>query len=114
MLTLRGLALLHAEVDTPSRSPKREVGGLNMGSLDGRLILLGVTGSIAAYKSAELARALTAEGADVQVLMSHTAQQFIGPLTLADADPAPADDRPARAAARPAHRAHRRRGHGRL
>jgi phosphopantothenoylcysteine decarboxylase/phosphopantothenate--cysteine ligase len=52
------------------------------GSLEGRLILLGVTGSIAAYKSAELARALTAAGADVQVLMSHTAQQFIGPLTL--------------------------------
>jgi len=50
--------------------------------LEGRLILLGVTGSIAAYKSAELARALTAAGADVQVLMSHTAQQFIGPLTL--------------------------------
>ena len=53
-----------------------------MGNLDGRLILLGVTGSIAAYKSAELARALTAAGADVQVLMTHTAQQFIGPLTL--------------------------------
>ncbi len=52
------------------------------GALEGRLILLGVTGSIAAYKSAELARALTAAGADVQVLMSHTAQQFIGPLTL--------------------------------
>jgi len=52
------------------------------GKLQGRLILLGVTGSIAAYKSAELARALTAEGADVQVLMSHTAQAFIGPLTL--------------------------------
>ena len=52
------------------------------GKLQGRLILLGVTGSIAAYKSAELARALIAEGADVQVLMSWTAQQFIGPLTL--------------------------------
>ena len=51
-------------------------------SLEGRLILLGVTGSISAYKSAELARALTAAGADVQVLMSHTAQKFIGPLTL--------------------------------
>jgi phosphopantothenoylcysteine decarboxylase/phosphopantothenate--cysteine ligase len=50
--------------------------------LEGRLIALGVTGSIAAYKSAELARALTAAGADVQVLMSHTAQQFIGSLTL--------------------------------
>ena len=53
-----------------------------MGSLEGRLILLGVTGSIAAYKSAELARALTAAGADVQPLMTHTAQAFLGPLTL--------------------------------
>lgn len=53
-----------------------------MSALEGRLIVLGVTGSIAAYKSAELARALTAAGADVQVLMSHTAQAFIGPLTL--------------------------------
>ena len=53
-----------------------------MKALEGRLILLGVTGSIAAYKSAEMARALIAEGADVQVLMSWTAQQFIGPLTL--------------------------------
>lgn len=53
-----------------------------MSSLEGRLILLGVTGSIAAYKSAELARALTAGGADVQPLMTHSAQAFIGPLTL--------------------------------
>ena len=52
------------------------------GSLEGRLILLGVTGSIAAYKSAELARALIAGGADVQPLMSHSAQAFLGPLTL--------------------------------
>jgi phosphopantothenoylcysteine decarboxylase / phosphopantothenate---cysteine ligase len=50
--------------------------------LAGRFILLGVTGSIAAYKSAEVARALAAEGADVQPLMSHSAQAFIGPLTL--------------------------------
>ena len=83
------------------------------GPLDGRLILLGVTGSIAAYKAAELLRALTRRGADVQVLMTQTAQAFLGPLTLADADPTPVDDRPARAAARPAHRAHRRRRHGR-
>ncbi|HYI22949.1 MAG TPA: bifunctional phosphopantothenoylcysteine decarboxylase/phosphopantothenate--cysteine ligase CoaBC [Candidatus Limnocylindrales bacterium] len=53
-----------------------------MSSLEGRLILLGVTGSIAAYKSAEIARALTAAGADVQPLMTHTAQAFLGPLTL--------------------------------
>ncbi|MDP8904285.1 MAG: bifunctional phosphopantothenoylcysteine decarboxylase/phosphopantothenate--cysteine ligase CoaBC [Chloroflexota bacterium] len=51
-------------------------------SLAGRLILLGVTGSIAAYKSAELARLLTAAGADVQPLMTHSAQAFLGPLTL--------------------------------
>ena len=52
------------------------------GSLEGRLILLGVTGSIAAYKAAELVRLLSAAGADVQALMTHTAAQFIGPLTL--------------------------------
>lgn len=53
-----------------------------MSDLHGRLILLGVTGSIAAYKSAELCRALTAGGADVQTLMSRSAQAFIGALTL--------------------------------
>jgi phosphopantothenoylcysteine decarboxylase/phosphopantothenate--cysteine ligase len=53
-----------------------------MGSLDGRLILLGVTGSIAAYKSAELSRALTGAGADVQTLLSRSASAFIGALTL--------------------------------
>lgn len=50
--------------------------------LEGRLVLLGVTGSIAAYKAAELVRLLAAAGADVQVLMTHSAAQFIGPLTL--------------------------------
>ncbi len=52
------------------------------GQMRGRLILLGVTGSIAAYKAAELARLLIAAGAEVQVLMTHSATQFIGPLTL--------------------------------
>lgn len=50
--------------------------------LAGRFVLLGVTGSIAAYKAAELVRLLIAAGADVQVLMTHSAAQFIGPLTL--------------------------------
>jgi phosphopantothenoylcysteine decarboxylase/phosphopantothenate--cysteine ligase len=50
--------------------------------LDGRLVLLGVTGSIAAYKAAELVRQLQAAGAEVQVLMTHSATRFIGPLTL--------------------------------
>jgi phosphopantothenoylcysteine decarboxylase/phosphopantothenate--cysteine ligase len=51
--------------------------------LSGRLILLGVTGSIAAYKAAELLRELTRAGAEVQVMMSEAATHFIGPLTMA-------------------------------
>jgi len=50
--------------------------------LEGRLILLGVTGSIAAYKAAELMRQLLAAGADVQVMMSRASTHFIGPLTM--------------------------------
>jgi phosphopantothenoylcysteine decarboxylase/phosphopantothenate--cysteine ligase len=52
------------------------------GPLDGRFVLLGVSGSIAAYKAAELVRQLQAAGADVQVLMTHSATRFLGPLTL--------------------------------
>jgi phosphopantothenoylcysteine decarboxylase/phosphopantothenate--cysteine ligase len=52
------------------------------GRLEGRLIVLGVTGSIAAYKAAELARALIAEGAEVQALMTASGARFLGPLTL--------------------------------
>jgi phosphopantothenoylcysteine decarboxylase/phosphopantothenate--cysteine ligase len=51
-------------------------------ALADRLVVLGVTGSIAAYKAAELCRALVAEGADVQVLLTHSAAQFVGPLTF--------------------------------
>lgn len=50
--------------------------------LAGRLILLAVTGSIAAYKAAELARLLVAAGAEVQPLMTASATHFLGPLTL--------------------------------
>jgi phosphopantothenoylcysteine decarboxylase/phosphopantothenate--cysteine ligase len=50
--------------------------------LEGRLIALGVTGSIAAYKAVELLRALQAEGADVVVLLSHSASRFVAPLTF--------------------------------
>jgi phosphopantothenoylcysteine decarboxylase/phosphopantothenate--cysteine ligase len=53
-----------------------------MSRLDGRLIALGVTGSIAAYKAVELLRLLQAEGADVVVLLSHSASQFVGALTF--------------------------------
>ncbi|MCF2447395.1 bifunctional phosphopantothenoylcysteine decarboxylase/phosphopantothenate--cysteine ligase CoaBC [Dyadobacter sp. CY345] len=52
-------------------------------SLNGKKILLGVSGSIAAYKSALLVRLLIKEGAEVQVVMTESAHQFITPLTLA-------------------------------
>ena len=45
-------------------------------------ILLGVTGSIAAYKAAELARAMMKKGWDVWVVMSACATQYVGPLTF--------------------------------
>lgn len=46
-------------------------------------ILLGVTGGIAAYKAAELTRALVERGAQVQVVMTAAAQEFVRPLTFA-------------------------------
>jgi phosphopantothenoylcysteine decarboxylase/phosphopantothenate--cysteine ligase len=54
-----------------------------MGTLHGKRIILGVTGSIAAYKTAELTRLLIKAGAEVQVLMTEAACRFITPLTLA-------------------------------
>src|SRR5207302_3246989 len=45
-------------------------------------IVLGVTGSIAAYKSAELASLLVKQGHEVFVVMTHDAIEFISPLTL--------------------------------
>jgi phosphopantothenoylcysteine decarboxylase / phosphopantothenate---cysteine ligase len=52
------------------------------GRLQNRRIALGITGSIAAYKAVELLRMLQAEGADVRVLMTRSAVEFVGPLTL--------------------------------
>ena len=54
-----------------------------MGELQGKHIVLGVTGGIAAYKSANLIRLLVKEGAEVQVIMTPNAKEFITPLTLA-------------------------------
>jgi len=45
-------------------------------------ILLGVTGSIAAYKACELTRLLVKDGHDVQVLMTASATKFVAPLTF--------------------------------
>ena len=51
--------------------------------LAGRRILLGITGSIAAYKAAVLCRLLKTAGAEVRVVMTPLAKQFITPLTMA-------------------------------
>ncbi len=53
-----------------------------MRALDGKKILVGVSGSIAAYKAAMLVRLLVKQGAEVQVLMTAAAKGFISPLTL--------------------------------
>lgn len=52
-------------------------------SLSGKRILLGVSGSIAAYKAAFLVRLLVKAGAEVRVVMTASAKEFITPLTLA-------------------------------
>lgn len=53
-----------------------------MSNLQGKKIVLGVTGSIAAYKAAFLTRLLVKAGAEVQILMTKAATSFVTPLTL--------------------------------
>jgi phosphopantothenoylcysteine decarboxylase/phosphopantothenate--cysteine ligase len=53
-----------------------------MTDIKGRRILLGLTGGIAAYKAAELARLLTQAGAEVRVVMTDAACRFITPVTM--------------------------------
>lgn len=50
--------------------------------LQGKHIVLGLTGGVACYKAAELCRALVKEGATVQVVMTEAALQFITPVTM--------------------------------
>ena len=52
-----------------------------MQALSKKKILLGVTGGIAAYKAAELLRQLIKAGAEVRVVMTPSAQEFVQPLT---------------------------------
>jgi phosphopantothenoylcysteine decarboxylase/phosphopantothenate--cysteine ligase len=54
-----------------------------MAVLNGKNILLGVTGGIAAYKTAFLVRLLVKKGANVKVVMTNSAKEFVTPLTLA-------------------------------
>jgi phosphopantothenoylcysteine decarboxylase/phosphopantothenate--cysteine ligase len=53
-----------------------------MTQLASKRVLLGITGGIAAYKAAELSRLLQQEGADVQVVMTEAACQFVAPMTF--------------------------------
>ena len=53
-----------------------------MSILNGKNILLGISGGIAAYKSATLVRSFIKRGANVQVIMTPSAKDFITPLTL--------------------------------
>jgi phosphopantothenoylcysteine decarboxylase/phosphopantothenate--cysteine ligase len=64
-------------VKTTDRTSRASVGRFRE-----KTIVLGVTGSIAAYKAVSLARRLMAEGAVVQVVMTQNAQRFVGPLTF--------------------------------
>ena len=52
-------------------------------TLKGKHIIVGITGSIAAYKAAMLVRLMVKEGADVKVMMTPLAKEFITPLTMA-------------------------------
>src|SRR6516162_9958467 len=63
----------------PEKSNSRKVVRMRGG---GKTIVLGVAGSIAAYKSAELASLLVKQGHNVFVVMTHDATEFITPLTL--------------------------------
>ena len=53
-----------------------------MSILNGKKVLLGISGGIAAYKSANLVRLIIKSGAEVQVIMTPSSKSFITPLTL--------------------------------
>ena len=53
-----------------------------IGELAGKHIVLGLSGGIAAYKAAELCRAMVKEGATVQVVMTEAAEQFMTKVTM--------------------------------
>jgi phosphopantothenoylcysteine decarboxylase/phosphopantothenate--cysteine ligase len=55
---------------------------MSAGRLSGRKMLLGVSGGVAAYKAAELVRLLRGEGAEVRVVMTAGAREFVTPLTF--------------------------------
>lgn len=66
--------------------------GKAMQTLAGKKILLGISGGIAAYKCAELTRRLIERGAEVQVVMTRAAKEFITPLTMQAVSGKPVSD----------------------
>src|SRR4029077_11090952 len=65
-----------------ARRRARGGGGGRVMSLDGRRILVGLSGGIACYKACELVRLLARDGARVRVVMTAGAREFVAPLTL--------------------------------
>ncbi|WP_039438770.1 flavoprotein, partial [Vibrio navarrensis] len=63
-----------------------------MQTLAGKKILLGISGGIAAYKCADLTRRLKERGAEVQVVMTKAAKEFITPLTMQAVSGRPVSD----------------------
>ena len=63
--------------------PSAPKGLASTSPLAGRRVFLGVTGGIAAYKACSLTRLLTQSGATVQVVMTRSAERFVGPATFA-------------------------------
>src|SRR5581483_4343662 len=68
------------DFNIPKMTPNRP--DSSPASLAGRRLLLGVTGGIAAYKAADLTRRLMEAGAEVQVVMTASAREFVQPLTF--------------------------------
>lgn len=68
---------------TPPAPPATLATAVRMGRLSGKRITLAVTGSIAAYKAAALARLLVKEGAIVRTALTEAAREFVGPSTFA-------------------------------
>ena len=67
--------MIRSTIGTPRKTPSE--------MLAGRRILLGITGGIAAYKTTFLTRLLIKAGAEVRIVMTGSAGDFVSPLTLA-------------------------------
>ena len=63
-----------------------------MSVLSGKKVLLGISGGIAAYKSPQIVRSLISSGAEVQVIMTPAAKDFVTPLTLSTVSNRPVYD----------------------